>query len=101
MAKAFDMHVVGIKRDIANHDGIADKVHPPGALEELLPKADYVVLASALNAETEGLINRKNLGLMSPHSVLVNVARGRCVVDILVKNIENIRQCRNPDNHIV
>ena len=79
LAKAFGMRVLGIKRDTANHDGVADEVHPPGAFGDLLPGADYVVLACALNAQTEGLINRGMLDLMSRHAVLVNVARGRCV----------------------
>lgn len=78
-AKAFGMRVIGIKRDTSNHDGNADEVHPPEAFPDLLPNADFVVLTCALNSKTEGLINKKTLALMSSHSILVNMARGRCV----------------------
>jgi phosphoglycerate dehydrogenase-like enzyme len=49
-------------------------------LDGLLPAADLVVLALALTPITEGLFDRRRLGLMKPTAWLVNVARGRHVV---------------------
>jgi glyoxylate reductase len=48
-------------------------------LEELLKKADYVVLVVPLTKETEYLITKKELGLMKPESFLINISRGLVV----------------------
>ncbi len=49
-------------------------------LDQVLPTAALVVLALPLTPETECLFDRRLLGLMSPSSWLVNVARGRHIV---------------------
>jgi phosphoglycerate dehydrogenase-like enzyme len=48
-------------------------------LDDLLRQSDYVVLCVPLNAETEGMIGERELGLMKPESYLINVARGKVV----------------------
>ncbi|CAJ1387855.1 unnamed protein product [Effrenium voratum] len=45
-------------------------------IEELFEKADIVSLHVALNAETQGIINRSLMERLRPESVLINVARG-------------------------
>ncbi|HLY47067.1 MAG TPA: D-2-hydroxyacid dehydrogenase [Stellaceae bacterium] len=77
LAKAFDMRVVGLRRDPAAGHGAADAVHPMAALGTLLPDADFVVLACPLTEETENLIDAAALGRMKPAAYLINVARGR------------------------
>jgi len=79
LAKAFDMRVIGLRRDPAAGRGAADAVHPMGALRSLLPDADVVVLTCPLTRDTENLIDAEALGLMRPSAYLVNVARGRVV----------------------
>ena len=79
LAKAFDMDVVGLRRDPAAGRGDADSVHPLGDLGRLLPTADVVALTCPLTPETQNLIDARALGLMKPSAFLVNVARGRCV----------------------
>jgi D-2-hydroxyacid dehydrogenase (NADP+) len=79
LAKAFDLRVVGTKRDPASGPGAADEVHASARLLELLPRADIVALTCPLTPETENLIDAKALAAMKPGAVLVNVARGRCV----------------------
>jgi phosphoglycerate dehydrogenase-like enzyme len=54
-------------------------VYPPSALDELLPGADFLILALPLTAETEGLIGEKQLRLLPPSAVLVNVSRGAII----------------------
>ena len=56
LAKAFDMHVVGLRRHPALGRGAADAVHGMDELSALLPDADFVVLTCPLTAETENLI---------------------------------------------
>lgn len=79
LAKAFDMKVIGLRRDPASGGGACDEVQAMGRLKELLPKADIVALTSALTPETEGLMSAEALGLMKSSAYLVNVARGRVV----------------------
>ena len=84
LAKAFDLKVIGIRRDPAGGQGAADSVHALGALKSLLPQADFVALTCPLTPETEGLIDAEALALMRPSAHLVNVARGRVCVEAAV-----------------
>ena len=78
-AKAFDMAVIGVRRDPAQGKGHADSVHGLGEMKSLLPRADYVALACPLTPETENLMDADAFGAMKDGAYLVNVARGRCV----------------------
>ena len=79
LAKAFDMRVVGLRRDPAAGRGAADAVHTMSELKLLLPEADFVALTCPLTEETERLLDAEALGRMKPSAHLVNVARGRVV----------------------
>lgn len=77
LCKAFGMTVIGTRRDPAKGGGAADEVHADGELLSLIPRADFVVLTTALTPETTGLIGREALASMKPTAFLVNVARGK------------------------
>src|SRR5260370_29719278 len=79
LAKAFDLRVIGIRRDPAAGSNGADSVHGMAQLKELLPQADFVALTCPLTKETEGLIGTEALASMKPSAFLVSVARGRVV----------------------
>jgi phosphoglycerate dehydrogenase-like enzyme len=64
LAKAFDMRVIGVKRDLSKGTEGADSVHTLAELKTLLPQADFVALTCPLTRETENVID---------------AARGRCV----------------------
>jgi D-2-hydroxyacid dehydrogenase (NADP+) len=53
----------------------------PGALHESLPKANWLVLACALNASTTGLIGAPELALLPSGAQVVNVSRGEVMVE--------------------
>ena len=78
LAKAFDMRVIGIRRD-PRGAGHADAVHAISDLKALLPQADFVALTCPLTAETEKLIDADALGRMKPTAYLLNAARGGVV----------------------
>jgi len=48
-------------------------------LNSLLKRADFVVVAVDLNADSKALIGKSELELMQSHAVLVNIARGSVV----------------------
>ena len=77
--KAFDMRVVGVSRSGRRVPG-----GPTARLSDLprlLLDADFVVLALPLTQETIGVIDRDALGRMKETAVLVNVARGKLIVE--------------------
>lgn len=84
LGKAFDMRVIGIRRDPANGKGNADAAHGMGDLKALLPEADFVALTCPLTKETENLIDADALRRMKRSAFLVNCARGRCVDEMAV-----------------
>jgi phosphoglycerate dehydrogenase-like enzyme len=79
LAKAFDMTVIGTRRDVSAGKGAADEVVTEGRLLDVLPRADFVALTCPLTPQTEGLIDARALNAMKRSAFLVNVARGRCV----------------------
>jgi len=79
LAKAFDLRVIGVRRDVASGGAHADAIHAIGDLPTLLPQANIVALTCPLTPETQGLIGASALAAMKPDALLINVARGRCV----------------------
>lgn len=77
-AKAFGARVTGVRRS-AKADGLADAVMVLADVPRLLPEADVVVLACALNDETRDLVGPAFLERMKAGSLLVNVGRGGLV----------------------
>ena len=87
LAHAFDMRVIGVKRDPAKRieatpisaKATADAVVAPDRLLDILPEADFVALTCPLTPATENLIDAAALAAMKRSAYLVNVARGRVV----------------------
>lgn len=77
LAKAFGMHVVGLRRDPSRGAEGADEIHGMDALHAQLPRADIVALTCALTPETRGLVDARAIEAMRPTALLVNVARGK------------------------
>ena len=47
--------------------------------QQLLRQADYVAVTLSLNEQTRGLVRERELSLMKPSAVLVNVARAEII----------------------
>jgi len=79
-ARAFDMEVLAVRRDPAQSAGDAlAQVNGLDRLDELVGRADYLVLTLPLTAESRGLIGEARLNAMKPTAVLVNVSRAEIV----------------------
>jgi phosphoglycerate dehydrogenase-like enzyme/glyoxylase-like metal-dependent hydrolase (beta-lactamase superfamily II) len=78
-AHAFGMRVLAIDPKDMERPDFVFSVSKPDKLMDLLPRADVVVLACPLTAETRGLIGDKQLGAMKKTAYLINVARGGIV----------------------
>ena len=58
-----------------------ESLWPPERLDELLPLVDVLILAVPLTDRTRGMIGAREISLLKPGSLLVNVARGPLVVE--------------------
>jgi phosphoglycerate dehydrogenase-like enzyme len=79
-ARAFDMTVLAIRRDVTR--AAADDVEllgGPERLDDLLGRADYLVLTLPLTEATRGLIGPAQLGALRPTAMLINVSRAEIV----------------------
>jgi phosphoglycerate dehydrogenase-like enzyme len=74
-ARDFGMHVIGIRSTAAPHDACAE-VHATDALDTVLPRAEFLLLACPLTPATRGLIDARRLALLPKGAKVVNIARG-------------------------
>lgn len=79
-AQHLGLHVVGVRRGEPRPDDPLDEVHHPAALDELLPRADWLVIACPLTDETRGLVGEHALSLLPAGARLINVSRGQILV---------------------
>ncbi len=79
MCLALGMEVHTVRRHSDRPHPELVQLHGSGDLHNLLPGADALFIALPLTPETEGLIGPKEMGLLPPSCVLVNIARGSIV----------------------
>ena len=79
IARAIGLHVVGVRRSPARPDDPVDELHTPDALDALLPRADWLAIASPLTPQTRGLFDAAMLARLPRGAHLINVARGPIV----------------------
>jgi phosphoglycerate dehydrogenase-like enzyme len=79
-ARAFDMAIWATRQGTRREDapGLAF-LGGPEALDEILRRADYLAITLPLTEATRGLLGARELGLMKPTAVLINVARALVV----------------------
>ena len=75
----FGMKVVGVdaRRQMATAE--VAELHPPEALDRLLPQADFVILTVPHTPQTEGLMHAARFEAMKETAFLVNIGRGPTV----------------------
>lgn len=79
LARAFGMHTVGINRRGLSESAHVDETHRLEALDDLLERADALVITLPLTSETRGLLDAQQIGRLKPGAILVNVGRGGVV----------------------
>ncbi len=77
LAKAFDIRVIGSRRNI-NDTSMpnVDELYPPGDLTPLLTQANYLLLCTPHTPETEGIIGAEQIAQLPKGAVIINIARG-------------------------
>jgi phosphoglycerate dehydrogenase-like enzyme len=89
LCHAFGMRVIGVDARRTERPEGVDELHRPERLDDLLPRADFVVMTIPHTPTTEGLMNRERLRRMKPTAFLINIGRGMTVrLDDLVAALE-------------
>ena len=92
LARPLGLKVVGIRRSPRSPDDPVDELYPPERLAEVLPRADWLILACPLTPETRGLVSADALARLPRGARLINVARGEVVDEpALIEALESGR----------
>jgi phosphoglycerate dehydrogenase-like enzyme len=79
LCAAFGIRVLGIDARRADTPTGVVELHPPDALDRLLPQADFVIMTIPHTPRTEGMMQMDRFTLMKPSAFLINVGRGMTV----------------------
>jgi phosphoglycerate dehydrogenase-like enzyme len=89
LCQAFGMSVIGVDARRADLPEGVSEMHPAERLDELLPRADFVIMTIPHTPATEGLMDRQRLRRMKQSGFLINIGRGMTVrLDDLVAALE-------------
>lgn len=80
LASALRMEVIGTRRNPAPMAHVSE-VLPPERTDEVLARADFVLLLLPSTAETDNFMNAARLAKMKPSAWLLNFGRGSAIVD--------------------
>lgn len=80
-AAALEMKVIGYDPFITTDIASAYHTHMTRDLTDLLKQSDYITIHVPLNADTKGLITRREFGLMKDNVRIINCARGGIVLE--------------------
>ena len=90
LAKAFDMHVVGMRRQRIGEMVNVDRPITPSQLLENLPGADFVVNTLPMTVETRHLFDGQAFVAMKPSSYYINIGRGGTTDEVaLIAALQN------------
>ena len=76
LCAAFGMRVIGVDERRAEAPAGLAELHRAAALDELLPRADFVILTVPHTPETEGFVNRERFRRMKRSAFFINIGRG-------------------------
>ena len=88
-ARAFGLKVIGVRRSPSKDGDPVDELHPPSKLPELLPRADWLVIACPLTKETRNLLDADAFKRMKKGARFINIGRGEVIDEEAL--IESIR----------
>jgi phosphoglycerate dehydrogenase-like enzyme len=78
-ARALGLKVVGVRRSPQKPGEPVDEMHPPSKLPELLPRADWIVIACPLTQQTRNLLDADSFERVKKGARLINIGRGEVV----------------------
>ena len=79
LAQALGLHVIGVRRGPLGPSDPVNEMVTPAQLAEVLPRADWLIIACPLTDETRGLIDARMLGRLRRGAQVINIARGEII----------------------
>lgn len=79
LARAFGLHVIGVRRTPATDQDEADEIVHPDLLDTVLRRADWLAVTANLTGATRGAIDLRRLQLLPQGAHVINVARGAII----------------------
>lgn len=82
LVRPFGVRITATKRHLHQADAQSlgvDALYAPDEMRGMLAEADYLVVATPLTPETEGMIDAATFGAMKQGCVLINIGRGAVV----------------------
>ena len=92
LLQAFGLKVIGVRRRPREPGDPVDELYAPQKLADVLPRADWLIIACPLTEQTRGLIDAGALSKLPRGARVINVARGEIVDENAL--IEALRSCR-------
>jgi phosphoglycerate dehydrogenase-like enzyme len=87
---AFGMRVIGVDARRTDLPEGVQELHKPEALDDLLPRADFVILTIPHTPETEGMMNAASFNRMKRSAFFINIGRGKTTrLDDLVEALRS------------
>ena len=85
--KPFNCHIIGIKRRPSEVPEYVDEIYTTEHLDELLPKADYIISCLPHTKDTIHLFNYDRFSMMKEDATFVNIGRGSAVDTQALKDV--------------
>src|SRR3989344_3756718 len=78
-ASCLGMNVLGVKQNVKNKPSFVSKAFAINQLDNVLPKADFVVISLPLTPNTKHLFNINKFKKMKKSAVIMNIGRGSLI----------------------
>ena len=89
LANCLGANIITVKQDVKHKPDFVSKVYPKNQLEQVLPKADFVVLCLPLTPDTHHLFDMKKFKAMKKSAIIINIGRGEIIYEKdLIKALE-------------
>lgn len=89
LCSEFGMTVIGIDPRAGSAPGVSE-MYKPHRMEEMLPRADFVITTTPHTPETEGIFNASAFRRMKKTAYFINIGRGKTTkIDDLADAIES------------
>jgi D-2-hydroxyacid dehydrogenase (NADP+) len=79
LARILGLKVIALRRSPRKPDDPVDEMYTPDRLAEVLPRADWLIVACPLTEETRDLIDSDMLARLPSTARLINIGRGEVV----------------------
>jgi D-2-hydroxyacid dehydrogenase (NADP+) len=79
LVRPLDMRIWALTHSGRGDTYLAERVLPTAKLHEVLPEADFVVIAAPDTPQTRNVMGAREFGMMKRTSYLINVARGTLI----------------------